>query len=299
MPVEDVLLATVPYDLRQAEPLRAGAIGRLRSVTLITDGLALDAQRQLLSRCHDWISRYNEWYHMLIGITSGQGLHLLYDRELAITGDLIFESLPEVRQLGATARALGFAFSLSVTDICLRKHFGEIVSLAQDRVLTSLAISISDMDEDELSQSRLDAIENVVATGLNVGVIGDLATPSARALFRSQRLSGADLTWYPTGVKRARRGALMHDDGCHSRLRLYIESAGDIYPCYGLIGLTSGLLGNIDQPLEETGLGETPVLDLLDRWEAHGPELEGVIGLPDEEDPGLPRICALHRSTLL
>lgn len=286
----------IPYDLRNASPRRGGALERLRSATFLTNGLTVVERRAFLNECKDWIGNYNNWFLQMVGIHDGVGLHLLYDREIMITGENLLDCLLEIESVGKIARGYGFAFSISVLGECLHSRLSEILSLADGKIVSAIAVTIN---HEEKSPDKLrTALEAIVAHGLNVGVIGEIKNIRKIELFGNEKISSADMTWYPLVAEGIARNPPNPIRACHSRLRIYIDSRGDIYPCLGMVGFEDGALGNIRDPIVSTGLCESPVLDLLDVWEVSGPRIVEKSEQSNDEDMGLPEICRRHRAHL-
>lgn len=292
-------LASTPFELPRARPLRGGAIERLRSVTFVADGLGLEQTRELLEGAAPWLERFNDWFGQVVGIPEARGLHLLYDRDVTATGAAVLDCGPALRDLGRRARAMGYGFSLALTRADLHRGLGRLLALAEDGVVTAVAFHLDEVD-DGREQVWREAIERTLAARVNVGIIGPYGSFGARSLLSSPAISKSDLTWYPVkpdGVRASPQKPIRH---CHSRLRLYVDGAGAIYPCFGLIGKSEGVLGSIHEPLEHTALSQPRVLDLLDQWEREGPT-ESELGdvSDDDDDLELPAMCRRHRRGLI
>lgn len=290
----------IPYDMHAAAPLRGKIIENLRSVAFMTDGMSRDVRDAYLRRCANWLAQHNDWYHAMVGTAEGRGMHLFYEREVTITGEHILDVEPALRILSQTARQLGYAVSLAFTASYFLERLTQIKNLFDDSVITSLAVQLEESYDAATAQKVAGALEAMIDQGATIGIIGELAEMTRHDLFNSPCLSAANLTWYP--MQKA--GAALPQPknpvrNCHSRMRLYIDGAGDIYPCYGLVGLQSGVLGTIEQAIGDTGLNEAPVLDLLDQWQAHGPDVDETDGLHEAQDDALPEMCRRHRGGLL
>ena len=296
-------LPSIPYDLQRATPHRGHSVECLRSATFVSDGLTSAERRAYLGECTRWIGELHQWFSAAVGMPQGQGLHLFYDRDVTLTGEALLECSAEIRALGTSARELGFSFSLALSAESLSDDLPHVLALTSPKVVTAVAVYLEPTAHSAAPEFLVDSVEKLIQQGVNVGLIGDMRQFSDRGLLASQIVSAADLTWYPATPpgKNARPASPVRP--CHSRMRLFVDGAGNMYPCFGLIGKTEGILGNIREPIARTGLAESPVLDLLDRWEREGPDTEEARqarhGDGTEDDKALPQICRWHRRNLV
>lgn len=293
-------ISSIPFELQRARPLRRGAIERLRSVTFVADGLDVKQTRELLEGAAPWLGRFNDWFGNVVGIPEARGLHLLYDRDVTVTGAAVLDCLPALRELGRHARAMGYGFSLSLTRADLNRGLERVLSLAEEKVVTAVAFHLDEVDDGGEGPWR-DAIERTLGAHVNVGIIGTYGTFGGQSLLTSPAISRSDLTWYPVKPENVRASPREPVRHCHSRLRLYVDGAGTIYPCFGLIGKSEGVLGSIFEPIEDSALAQPGVLDLLDQWEREGPAAAelGIVSDDEDEDVELPAICRRHRRGLI
>jgi len=295
-------LPQIPYELERAAPLCCDSVGALRSVTFISNGLDDSERRLYLADCSRWIREYHEWFSNAVGAYQGRGLHLFYDRDITLTGEFLLRCSAELRLLGTTSRELGFSFSLSVSAEHLEDDLPSILSLTSDKVVSALAIYIEPSMVDETFAVFVNSVERLIQQRVNVGIIGDMNRFTSLGLLSSHVVSAADLTWYPSTPLNQRAYPITPVRSCHARMRLVVDSSGFMYPCFGLVGKTEGMLGNIYEPIEKTALVEPSVLKLLDRWQKEGPDLEEASPEFEEqvsEDEMLPPVCRWHRKKLV
>lgn len=292
------LVYDVPFSLQSAAIGKDHCAATFKSATLVTDGLGTPARRQLFKQASVWLGEYNLWFLEKVGVHKGHGLHLLYDREISVSGENLFECSTELESLGLIARGHGYAFSITLNTDYLLDHLAQVRKLAEQHALSSVAVCLTESNSIPPAE-MLGAIESLVGTGLNVGVIGDVAQMRAWNLFQSNTLSAANMTWYPLRDLRPSGGKLKPVEPCQSRLRLYINGDGQVFPCFGLMGLDEGLLGSIYEPFSSLAIHESAVVSLLQNWETKGPGLESMT-VPAELHTlvGVPEICLAHRAAL-
>ncbi len=296
-------LPSIPYDLQRATVQRGRAVECLRSATFVSDGLTSAERRDYLGECTRWIGEYHQWFSATVGVSQGRGLHLYYDRDVTLTGEALLDCSAEIMALGSAVRELGFSFSLSLPAETLGNDFPRVLELTNPKVVTAVAVLLEPAADGAAPACLAQCVERLIQHGVNVGLIGDMRQFSERGLLASQIISAADLTWYPSTPPGRQARPVIPVHPCHARMRLFVDGIGNMYPCFGLIGKAEGMLGNIREPIARTGLAETPVLELLDRWEREGPDQQEAGEAPEdegsEEDRALPQICRWHRRNLV
>jgi hypothetical protein len=78
---------------------------------------------------------------------------------------------------------------------------------------------------------------------------------------------------------------------------MYVTMRGEIYPCLGLVGCRSFLLGSIEQAPETYNFTQPEFQSLLDVLATSGPKL--TLGSDTHRFPALNPVCAAHRNMIL
>ena len=291
-------LSAVPYDLRRAAPLHCGALPHMRSAVIMVDTVGGSGFNPAPDRCIDWIERYSAWFLDRAGISSGRAAHLLYDREIALIGDRLLSCRKEIGRLGRRLKQLGFALSVTLDAAELLEQHEQLAQLLSSELVTSLGVVIPQTTPDSAGPPLLAALAQILDANVNLGLIVDSASCRRLGIYKSSRLSAANVNFSSNEGGLVAHFSATPVRQCYSRLRLYVDPAGDIFPCLGLVGIGEASLGNIDDPLEATGLDDAQVMDLLDHWHRHGPDVVIPIHAQRRAYPELPAMCELHRGAL-
>jgi hypothetical protein len=243
-----------------------------------------------------FVPEFDRWYRRMCGFSEGAGrMHLLYRREIGIATAISPRRWEQLRPVAHACRDVGLGFSLTLDLRAAANEVAELTTLLGDSAVRGVSIAF-DGDPTLFVQASAalavlrDAPQAIGFTGpvrtlLDSGILGD-------AQWCTRHVSIDPL------IARSPMDAAQQADACWRRFRLTIDSKGDMYPCFGLMGLAAGRLGNIAQPLEHSVLcGHPAALDLL-ALAKQGPVLVWSAGL-QEAATGLPAVCEQHRAALL
>jgi len=285
------------------EQHRAAVAGRFRSVTFLLDCSSGGDMLPSTSNIVKWVNSLHEWYLDAVGVPHGKGVHLLYDREVALMGNGILECAEALQKIAAAARAIGIGVSVSIdAEHALSERSYLDWLLAQGKI-SAVGLIITPSAARARGPEIVRLLDDFSEQSINLGIIAELGPLFEIGVMESEKLSKADLTWYPLDMSGA--SVTSETNGkppqlvrpCFARMRLFVDASGDIYPCLGLVGVAAARVGNIADALCDTGLGDDLSMALLHHWACHGPDVSNE-KLPAPTS-GLPAICETHRGELI
>jgi hypothetical protein len=271
----------------------------LRSVALLVRSDAnggLEPSPDLLAA---WLERFDDWYKVAIGCERNERLHLLYHRDVTVVGDRLLDHVAEIGMVARRAAGLGFGFSVTIPldeALAAEPRMNELVACPG---VSTLALSVAgdEVVGDEEALARI--LSAIVRTKGHIGFIGVYDRIRELGLLDYPDVLSTQITIHP---KDGTTGETLPIPSrpvqpCFARLRVYVDTTGEIFPCLGLVGMPAARLGRIDDPIERTVLGGQPYPLCLDRLARTGPDLTHPE--PAQRYTGLPWICERHRRELL
>lgn len=246
----------------------------------------------------DWLRRYHRWYGEMLEIDQGRHLHLLYHREVSVLGSDLLQRVPALAEVASAARECGMGFSATVPLLeAIRNRIAFDALLAAPGVST---VGFAVEEPIEAPRNEIDAVLSaVVQSKSHLAFIGPFSTIQALGLLDHPEVAGSQITIHPKDTPP--EGPLVIPgqpvDACFSRLRLFVDDRGELYPCLGLLGVDSARLGNVRDPIEVTVLGGAEYALDIERLAHHGPDLTQPV--PAERWTGLPWTCERHRRELV
>jgi hypothetical protein len=270
----------------------------LRSVALLvrSDGADLDPDP---GRVIGWLERFDHWYRDAIGCDRHQRLHLLYHRDVTLIGDRLLDHVEAIDTIARKAAELGFGFSITIPLEEAVAGERRMVELIDCPGVSTVAISVS-ADERVSDRDALARILSAIVRGKqHIAFIGAYDRIRDLGLLDYQDVLSAQITVHPKDEAAGDRLRIPSHPvrPCFARLRVYVDTTGEIFPCLGLVGIPSARMGSIDDPIERTVFGGRPYPLCLDRLARIGPDLN--LPEPAQRFTGLPWICERHRRELL
>lgn len=266
----------------------------IRSVTVLYEPSA-ETEPLDVGRLVAWLQEYDQAFKAGIGITRGEGLHLLYGRTLNILGPSLLDHVAPVLLLTQAARACGMSVGIHLfVDECLDRP-EELQALLEEQLVSSLFLDFSELRDDAAQNaSVLPLIEQFIHRGLSltmlaeVGVLRRLGALDSPAVNQSNfqiipaRERDAPLAPFVTADKPAGKvipitpvGA--HEerlfDPCATRMQLFVDADGHVYPCQGLVGLRQVALCRIEESFALDGVATDIATTALSSLIARGPDL--------------------------
>jgi len=294
--------ATGALPLSMVWPITTAA-GRFRSATFLlecsSDGEILPSASNIAK----WVDSLHEWYLHAVGVSHGDGIHLLYDREVALMGSGILTCAEALQKIAVASRALGFGVSVSIDAEHALSERGRLEWLLAQGKISAVGLIITPSAARGRGPEIVRLLDDLAEQAINLGIIAELGPLFDIGVMDSAKVSKADLTWYPLDMSAAQTAIETNAKPpqpvrpCFARMRLFVDAGGDIYPCLGLVGVAAARIGNIADALCDTGLGDELSMTLLHRWACDGPDV------PDEmllaPTSGLPSLCEAHRGVLI
>lgn len=244
----------------------------------------------------DWLCRFDQWYKEELGINKGINCHLMYNRVLSISGQLLLANISSVRQLINSGQQCGFLVSLII-------HIGECLEFSHElgeltNQFKGLSLIINSNNsynfstEKGLVNSVLPILENLASKKISLTFRGSLPFWMETGIFQSDIISETSYRLVPT-KKEISRSFFGSYNPCAKKFQFVITSDGSIYPCLGLVGIESCRIGTIRQPLaiiwEE--VQKHPLN--LEELACQGPQLYEFNG--QQENLQFGSICEAHR----
>lgn len=270
----------------------------LRSVALLvhSDGAGLDPVPE---RLIGWIERFDRWYKGAIGCDRHQRLHLLYHRDVTLVGDRLLDHVGAIDPIARKAAELGFGFSITIPLGEAVAGERRMLDLLDCPGISTVAVSVS-ADEQVADRDTLARILSaIVRSKQHIAFIGAYDRIRDLGLLDCPDVLSAQITVHPKDEATSDRLRVPSHPvaPCFARLRVYVDTTGEIFPCLGLVGIPSARLGSIDDPIERTVFGGRPYPLCLDRLARTGPDL--ALPEPAQRFTGLPWVCERHRRELL
>jgi len=239
-----------------------------------------------------WIIAWEEWVRAEAGFHAGKRMHLQYKRDVSIVTDLTVPELLKLQHVGETCHALRLGLSAPlILDSALAEQ-DLLAAHVSGHWINMVSLVIDDAVPDAKATEAL--ITMLSDRGIQVRLSGDTN------LFLQSGLLGSDMMNQRNVTINGRASNLSEGaparNGCLALMRVYVDSTGVLYPCFGLLGVPEGRIGHIETVAD--GVIFDPHTDIdIDALALRGPE-------PDDcADPterfGLPMQCERHRAGLL
>jgi hypothetical protein len=272
-------------------------VALFKSVAILVDGSDPAEMVPCADVLTDWIPRFSSWYTGALRSRSVSSLQHLYDREVALLGNSVLEHEEELAKIARVARPLGYGVSLTLDASYALEMRAPLARLLATQLISSIGVVVRASDGDGGAAETLKLLEEIAATKVGIGIIGEFRSLVASGALESDVLSPLNLTWYPLSPEA---GALAMPArpvrGCFGRFRLHVDPAGDLFPCLGLLGVEAFCLGNLRDPVEETLLADPTVMGRLTEWAVDGPAIAGSESTTNRF--GLPPMCEHHLTSL-
>jgi hypothetical protein len=238
-----------------------------------------------------WLEEYHLAYVEANEALNGGLLHALQGRTLTLVGNHLLAATEDVVTMAETAMRCGMATTLAVSVTAMAAH-PHALSALRGAVPLQFRIDCSGLDT-QSSPQALAACRATLAAhvegGGNVALVGDVATIRATGLLADELFNKNFLAITPRPHLETRHMNRPHAFApCRDFIAWFIDAAGDLYPCAGMLGHVPARFGSIHEPFSR-------LIDPLARSEARvdhlarsGPRLDDRSRFPAD-------LCALHR----
>lgn len=250
----------------------------------------------------DWLVRYDHWFKESVGIFDGLRPFALYNRQISLFGaDLL--SVPEkLKSIAATSIRMGYAVSITVDILDLYHNFDLVTSFCEESLLSSLGVTIDRLHQLSEYIPIEDFIQQIVNLKRPIGLIGSITSLRDYNILSLESINGTDITIYSTfNEYNSIQPSIPLNPikSCATRLQLYIDNLGYMYPCLGLFGMVDYAMGHINDEINDTALsGHGYRLNLLQLMK-DGPDIQKSSSPLQQRDTTLPWVCEQHRLDLL
>jgi hypothetical protein len=207
-------------------------------------------------------------------------------------GDHLLNAVEDVATISQAALRSGISTTLGVSVAAMAAHPHAITAL-REAVPLQYRIDCTGLgtqpSPQALAACRATLSAHVEAGG-NVALIGDVATLRAAGLFADELFNKNFLTIMPRLHPETRHMNRAHALApCRDYIAWFIDAAGDIYPCAGMLGHAPARFGSVHDPFVRLidALAYSAVsIDALSR---RGPRIA------DDQARFPADLCALHR----
>lgn len=297
-----------------------------RSITLMLKPNRNNGQLSIpLNIILNWLTKYDTWWTKGTGISKGRNLHLLYGRYVTCIGSGLLSLVPELLEIATLSSNMGCIFSLEVdlSDVTDKmKLFNKLVQSGQVGLL-SIKVDANAMNNKSHITDYVSIIENIIKKGISLNLLGSLDFWRELGILNSSTLNSSSYRIIPSNDDAVKNSNLLNlnpiinskmskrnggdnyllnsFNPCSERFQIYITSSGDLYPCEGLIGMSSCKMGTIYENIENTVFaGKDSFLD-FNQLAMNGPKLQmkEITSHNSSNCQNLPQICALHREYIL
>ena len=246
-----------------------------------------------------WVKDYDEWYKKRVGIYQNKNLHLLYARNIHffINGGLHLYN-PVFCDLMRSVKSLGFVLNIHIDLIEFIEQKKIIKRMLSE--VTNISWIINWSDCVELSDKKIkcvnELLEKIVMSNTSFVITGKYKFWKNTNIF-SNRIINSTLYRFRPNIEKYKpniMNEIVQKTPCASKFRMFVDSNGTLYPCYGLIGIPQYSLGNIADSIWNNKLNDEYMRYILNSWAIRGPELKKTKHVNIQSR--LPYICALHRA---
>lgn len=239
-----------------------------------------------------WLDEYHAAYVEANEEENGGSLHLLHARTLTLAGDHLLGATEDVVTMVRAAMRGGMSTTLAVSVSAMAAHPHALAAL-RDAVPLQYRIDCTSLGPQSSPQAlaacRATLSAHVEAGG-NVSLIGEVATIRATGLLADELFNRNFLTITPRphpGTRHMNRPHALAP--CRDYIAWFIDAAGDVYPCAGMLGHAPARFGSIHEPFSRLidALAYSAVT--IDSLSRRGPRIA------DDHARFPADLCALHR----
>jgi hypothetical protein len=201
------------------------------------------------------LARWLEEYHLAFveanEALNGGLLHALQGRTLTLVGDHLLATTEDVVTMTEAATRCGMSTTLAVSVIAMAAYPHALAAL-REAVLLQFRIDCTSLDA-QASPQALAACRGTLAAhveaGGNVALVGDVATIRATGLLTDELFNKNFLAITPRPHPETRRMNRAHALApCRDFIAWFVDAAGDLYPCAGMLGHLPARFGSIHEP---------------------------------------------------
>jgi hypothetical protein len=239
-----------------------------------------------------WLDEYHAAYVVANEAENGGSLHALQARTLTLGGDHLLACTEDVVTMAQAALRGGMSTTLAVSVAAMAAQPHAVAAL-RAAVPLQYRIDCTGLDVQSSAQAlaacRATLSAHVEAGG-NVSLIGDVATIRATGLLADELFNRNFLTITPrphTGTRHMNRPHALAP--CRDYIAWFVDAAGDVYPCAGMVGHAPARFGSIREPFSRLIDALAYSVVSIDSLSRRGPRIA------DDQARFPADLCALHR----
>jgi len=239
-----------------------------------------------------WLDEYHAAYVMANEAENGGSLHVLQARTLTLAGDPLLACTEDVVTMARAALRGGMSTTLAVSVAAMAAQPHAVAAL-RDAVSLQYRIDCTGLgahsSPQALAACRATLSAHVEAGG-NVSLIGDVAAIRATGLLADELFNRNFLTITPRPHPETRHMNRPHALApCRDYIAWFVDSAGDVYPCAGMVGHAPARFGSIHEPFSRLTDALAYSAVSIDSLSRRGPRIA------DDQARFPADLCALHR----
>jgi hypothetical protein len=272
---------------------RRNLVANFRSVSVLSAAASgpdrLGPPARVLAR---WLEEYHQAYLQANEVLNGGHLHALQGRTLTLVGDHLLATTEDVATMADAATRCGMSTTLVVSVIAMSAHPHALAAL-REAVPLQFRIDCTGLDAQSAPQAltacRATLAAHVEAGG-NVALIGDVATIRATGLLTDELFNKNFLAISPRPHHETRHMNRAHALApCRDFIAWFVDAAGDLYPCAGMLGHVPARFGSIHEPFSNLADSLACSEVSIDTLARRGPRIS------DDQSRFPADLCALHR----
>jgi len=272
---------------------RRNLVANFRSVSVLS---AADPGPDRLTPPARVLARWLEEYHLAYveanEAVNGGLFHALQGRTLMLVGDHLLSTTEDVATMAEAAARCGMSTTLAVSVTAMAAHPHALAAL-RAAVPLQFRIDCTGLDA-QASPQALAACRATLAShveaGGNVALMGDVATFRATGLLADELFTRTFLAIAPRPHPETRHMNRPHALApCRDFIAWFVDAAGDLYPCAGMLGHVPARFGSVHEPFSRLADALAYSEASIDALARRGPR----IAVDPSYFPA--DLCALHR----
>lgn len=243
----------------------------LREVRSITVVYSAQNNEELLdeSRIVSWIMDYDYFFKTEIGVNNQQSLHLLFGRTLNILGPNLLEKLSRVVKIAMSGKDCGLSVGVQLSlreAIDLKENYKLMINSG---IFNKIFLDFRDFSESfEENISAQIIVKEIICAKISLAILARPAVLDRIGILSLPELNSANFQIIPEANNQVKLNFCDFDkkrktipiypvsspqqiyDPCATRMQIFIDECGGVYPCQGLSKLPKISLCNVNTPFD-------------------------------------------------
>ena len=284
---------------------------QVRSITVVYN--AQHDGRFVDEKCiASWLMNYDYFFKTEIGVNNKQSLHLLFGRNLNILGFNLLEKLARVIDIAISGKSCGFSVGIQLKPreaFDLKENYE---SMLNSKLFNKIFLDFRDFSESlEENSFAQKIVKELVSAGISLTILAQPAVLSRVGILNLSEINSANFQIIPEAKSPVKLSFLNFDkktktipiypasslrqisDPCATRMQIFIDEYGGVYPCQGLSNLPKISLCNVNSPFDGEVFSDENENFRLSKLFEKGPDIpESYLGANKS-------ICQKHRDMFL